>query len=299
MPASTESLVVAASCLGAASTSLAGIRPVEDWDRAYDNRGAVPEAGAIVAGWERDAPAFRAEIAAAGRARLDRAYGDGARERWDLFLPEGEARGLFVFVHGGYWMKFDKAFWSHLAAGPLARGWAVAIPSYPLAPAARIAQMTRSVARFLDHAAACVPGPIALAGHSAGGHLVSRMLCADVPLPAPVRARIARVASISGLHDLRPILNTAMNATLGLDEAAAAAESPALLRPVPGAALTAWVGGDELPEFQRQAALIANIWRGLGARTAAAIAPGRNHFDVIAGLADPRAALTEAALGGL
>jgi hypothetical protein len=29
------------------------------------------------------------------------------------------------------------------------------------------------------------------------------------------------------------------------------------------------------------------------------VAPGRHHFDVIAGLQDPRGALTEALLGGL
>lgn len=273
--------------------------PIEDWDQAYDNRGAVPGVEGIMACWERDAPAFRAEMTAAGRARLDRAYGDGERERWDLFLPEGEAKGLAVFIHGGYWMKFGKECWSHLAGGPVARGWACAIPSYPLAPAARVSTITRSIARFMDHAAACVPGPIAVSGHSAGGHLAARMLCTDTPLPAHVRARIVRTVSISGVHDLRPLLRTRMNKVLKLTEAEAAAESPALLRPAPGAALLSWVGGDELPEFIRQSALLANVWTGLGASAAAAAAPGRNHFDVIEGLADPAAALTEAYLGGL
>ena len=47
-----------------------------------------------------------------------------------------------MFVHGGYWLRFDRDMWSHLAAGAVARGWACAIPSYTLAPEARISAMT-------------------------------------------------------------------------------------------------------------------------------------------------------------
>lgn len=271
--------------------------PVLDWDDAYANRAHIPDAGAVIAGWDRDAPAFRNEMSAAGRARLDLPYGAGARDRWDLFVPEGAPRGLMVFIHGGYWMMFDKSTWSHLAAGAVARGWAVAMPSYPLAPHASIAEITDAIARFVTEAAAAVPGPIAMSGHSAGGHLACRMLCDDVALP--VRDRIARTVSISGVHDLRPLMRTDLNATLKLCEAAADAESPAQRRPVPGTRLIAWVGGDERPEFIRQSALIANVWTGLGAATTSAVAPGRHHFDVIAGLSSPDSALTEALLGGL
>jgi arylformamidase len=38
--------------------------------------------------------------------------------------------------------------------------------------------------------------------------------------------------SISGVHDLRPMLRTAMNQSLKIDMAEAHAESPALLEPV-------------------------------------------------------------------
>jgi hypothetical protein len=39
-------------------------------------------------------------------------------ERFDLFVPDGKARGLIVFVHGGYWQWMDKSAFSHLAEGP-------------------------------------------------------------------------------------------------------------------------------------------------------------------------------------
>jgi acetyl esterase/lipase len=161
------------------------------------------------------------------------------------------------------------------------------MPAYTLAPEARIRAMTREVAASIEQAATEVSGPIRLIGHSAGGHLVTRMLCADVPLAAGVRSRIAHVVSLSGLHDLRPFLKLAMNETLRLDAAEAVAESPALLTPVEGTPVTAWVGGDELPEFLRQTRLLPLVWGGLGIETNTVEEPGRHHFDVIDGLTDP------------
>ena len=216
----------------------------------------------------------------------------GARERLDLFFPDSATKGLVVFVHGGYWMRFDKSFWSHLAEGAVRRGWAFAVPSYPLAPDVRIRDITGNIGAAIACAAARVDGPIALTGHSAGGQLVARMACIDGPLPAAERARLARVAPISGLFDLRPLLRTRMNRTLRLDEAEAVAESPALARPLPDLHLTAWVGADERPEYVRQSELIANIWSGLGAAAKCVRLAGRHHFDVIGELTDSDSALT-------
>ena len=97
-----------------------------DWDDAYNNSDHIADAAGFPPRWARLAEAFRQRMTAAGRARLDIAYGDGARERFDLFLPDGGAQGLVVFVHGGYWRAFGKSDWSHLADGTLQRGWAVA-----------------------------------------------------------------------------------------------------------------------------------------------------------------------------
>lgn len=257
---------------------------ITDWDDAYANRAHTPDADAHIESWDRDAPAFRAELGP--RARLDLAYGPGPRHRLDLFLPATEPKGLAVFVHGGYWMAFDKSAWSHLARGALDAGWAVAVPSYTLAPEARIAGIAAEVAAAITHAAGLVAGPIRLAGHSAGGHLVSRMATADAPLAGGVRDRVAAVLSISGVHDLRPLRATAMNDTLRIDADEARRESPALLDPAPGTRLTAWVGTAERPEFLRQTDLIANAWALPGIATRSHHDPGRHHFDVIAGLAD-------------
>ncbi len=272
-------------------------RRISDWDDAYANSPHIVGSDDLPDLWATRAKTFRDECSAEGRARLDIAYGERPRNRLDLFLPRGESAGLVVFIHGGYWMAFDKGSWSHLARGVVESGYAVAMPSYTLCPEVRIADISREVGAAIAKAADLVAGPVMLTGHSAGGHLASRMVSATTPLPPSVQKRIRNVVSISGLHDLRPLMATGMNDTLHLDEAEALAESSALLRPMAGARITCWAGGGERGEFLRQNALLANVWTGLGAATAAVVEPDRHHFSVIEGLCEPGHALTRTLLG--
>jgi arylformamidase len=269
---------------------------ITDWDDAYANMPNIPGGAEFPARWATLAAAFRAQLPKE-RLRADIAYGSAERNRLDLFLPESAPRGLCVFVHGGYWMAYDKSTWSHWAEGALRRGFAVALPSYTLAPDAYISEITHEVGLAIEQAAKLVRGPILLGGHSAGGHLVTRMMCKDTPLAPEVTSRLRHVLSISGLHDLRPLLKTTMNAKLQLDAPEALVESPCMQTPLPGIPLTCWVGAAERPEFIRQNALLANIWSGLGNATRAVVAPGLHHFDVCAQLSDPTSMLTAAFTG--
>jgi hypothetical protein len=269
------------------------ISPISDWDDAYANTPHIPGGEGYPARWSALAQAFRDDLDAAGRAELDLAYGGAQREKLDLFHPKGVAKGLAIFAHGGYWMSFDKSSWSHLAAGAVTRGWAVCLPSYALAPQARVTTITRQFAAAVQFAANRIGGPLRLAGHSAGGHLVTRMICEDTPLSGDLRRRIGRVVSISGLHDLRPLLRTRMNLTLRLSRKEAERESAALREPLAICPTICWVGGAERPEFIRQSQLLAIIWTGLGAAAECVIADGRHHFDVIDDLIDPQSSLNE------
>jgi acetyl esterase/lipase len=254
-------------------------------DRDYANGAFIPGAEGYVPRWQAQAAAFRE--AAGARARLGLAYGPGERQRLDLFLPEGLARGLMVFVHGGYWMAFDRSDWSHLAAGALARGWACALPSYRLAPEGRIAAMTGDIRAAVALARVQAAGPVVVAGHSAGGHLAARMACADGA------EGVARVVPISPLADLRPLMATTMNEKLQIDAAEATAESPALLPRRAGVEAHVWVGGQERPAFLWQARCLSEEWA-----CPWTVAAGRHHFDVVDDLTLPGSALMEACLGG-
>ena len=265
-----------------------------DWEDAFNNGDHIPGGDSFPAIWEQRAHAFRDDHP---HLEEDIAYGDARRERLDLFYPGGPPKGLVVFVHGGYWMKMDKSLWSDLATGPLAHGWAVAMPGYTLAPDARIAGITQQIGAAIARAAGLVAGPIRLTGHSAGGHLVTRMVCDDSPLPGDVQARIASVVSISGVHDLRPLQRHSMNDVLGLDAQEAEAESPVLKAPLPGIPVTCWTGARERPEFLRQAQVLSEAWAGKTDMRPAVYEPDRHHFNVIEGLREADHALTQTLLG--
>ena len=272
-------------------------RRIPDWENAYANSVNIAKGDDWPDAWAEPAKNYRAVLVERGRARLDLVYGKGERNRFDLFLPESAPKGLVVFVHGGYWVRFDKSYWSHLARGSVEHGYAVAMPSYTLCPQTRISGITREIGAAIAAAASMIAGPIHLTGHSAGGHLATRMISATSPLSDALRSRVANTVSISGVHDLRPMMRLALNADLKLDEAEAFAESPALLRPIEGVRLTCWVGAGERAEFVRQNALLANIWTGLGALTCAVEEPDRHHFNIIDGLTDPDHPMVRELLG--
>lgn len=270
---------------------------ITDFDDAYSNADHIADAASFPPKWSKLALDYRNTLGA--RATTDIAYGDSARQLLDVFLPEGTPRGLVVFVHGGYWRAFDKSSWSHLANGAVTKGLAVAIPSYTLCPNARIRDITTEIGAAITLAAQKVDGPIALTGHSAGGHLVTRMISQTSPLDAATLDRVRNVVSISGVHDLRPLLKTKMNDVFKLDEGEAKTESPVLLTPIPDARVVCWVGAQERPEFIRQNTMLAEIWRDAGASTAVVEEYDQHHFSVIDALGDPDHTMIRALLAPL
>ncbi|HEX2146808.1 MAG TPA: alpha/beta hydrolase [Pseudorhizobium sp.] len=258
-----------------------------NWDDAYANGPNIPGGERWPDLWVEPARQYRSVQLGAGRAELDIPYGVRERNRLDLFWPEGSVAGLVVLVHGGFWLRLDKSYWSHLAHGAAARGFAVAIPSYTLCPDMRISGITEDVAAAITHASGLVDGPIRLIGHSAGGHLVTRMSSNTSPLSPYIQRRLRRIVSVSGVHDLRPLMNTRMNEHLKIDQEEAARESPALLEPLADTRLVCWVGAAERSEFLRQNALLANIWKGLGAETESIEEPDLHHFNILDGLGHP------------
>lgn len=247
-------------------------------DDDYANGPYIDGADAYPPRWAAEARVFRDNLG--DRAKLDLTYGPSARNTFDLFLPEGTAKGLLVFVHGGYWLRFDKNSWSHLAAGALAQGWAVAMPGYDLCPDVSIADISQQIATAITRIAKEVAGPISLVGHSAGGHLVARMLDKGVLTPE-VGQRLSKVMPISPVSDLRPLLQTSMNADFKMDEAAAEAESPIMMMDRYDVPVKIWVGAIERPSFLDQARWLAEAWE-----CGHVIDPGKHHFDVIDSLCD-------------
>ena len=108
-----------------------------DLSDAYANGAYIDGAALYPPRWDSASKALREALGE--QAELGVSYGPSPRQTYDFFQPDHIAKGTLIFVHGGYWRMFDRETWSFLAKGALARGWAVAMPSYDLCPQVGIA----------------------------------------------------------------------------------------------------------------------------------------------------------------
>ncbi|WP_198369789.1 alpha/beta hydrolase [Roseomonas rosulenta] len=257
-----------------------------DLQAEYDNRARVPGSAAILEHWSRDAQAFRTTWA---RSLLDLPYGEGARERFDLFLPDHDGQApLAVFIHGGYWQALDRKAVSHFARGMLLRGVAVAVPSYDLCPGVPLARIIEQMQQFCAILCARTQQSILAVGHSAGGHLAACLLGQDFSrFAAPLgRLVVPGALPISGVFELEPLLGTTIGQALNLSPETARALSPRF-QPRAEGALHVVVGAVESDEFRRQSRDFAQAWGGTLEEVA-----GANHFTVLEPLTDPDSALS-------
>jgi arylformamidase len=266
--------------------------------REYNNRALVPDHGEYFARWKESSERARATMT----CQLDLRYGEGPGETLDLFPARKGDGTCMLFIHGGYWRSLDKSDFSYLAPAWVDSGVSLAVVNYDLCPKVSIEEIVRQMlraSRWLwlhaeDHG--MDQDRLYVSGHSAGGHLTAMMMAAVFPvfdkrLPKDV---FKGGLAVSGLYDLRPLLHVDfLQQDLRLGEDSAWRLSPAYMPPASRAPLMTAVGGDESGEFLRQNALLGERWRKV--LLADVPMPGRNHFSVMDGFAEPDSALFKGA----
>jgi len=266
-----------------------------DYEAEYNNRARVPEHPEIFARWTREAEDYRAEAMKERRAELGLSYGSSPRQFIDLFSPRPDVTSpLALFIHGGYWRSLEASTFSHMAAGLNAKGVAVAVAGYDLCPQVTIGQIVNQIRNACLFLWRRFGQRLMVYGHSAGGHLSGCMLATDWRKfdPKAPADLVPAAYSISGLFDLAPLVHTAMNSDLRLDEVEVARVSP-LSWPVSNPRVfDAVVGGAESSEFLRQSRVVVDTWRAKGVDAHYVEVPGANHFTVIDPLTDPASAMT-------
>ena len=268
-------------------------------DAQYNNRARVPDHEQHFRRWADSSAVARQGLT----SQLDVRYGTEAGETLDVFPAAKPGSPVLVFIHGGYWRSLDKSDFSFVAPAFVHAGAAVVVVNYALCPAVSMEtialQLTRALAWVWRHAASFGgdASRIAVAGHSAGGHLAAMLLSCrwrqvgdDLP-PNLVPGAL----SISGLYDLEPVrLTPFLQRDLQLTPASVRRLSPAFF-PRPRGTLYTVVGLQESEEFLRQNQLIRDQWGPTSVPVCETI-PGRNHFDVVLGLVEPDARLHELTL---
>ena len=276
--------------------------PFDELARRYNNGAAVPDwADTLLPRWQRESERVRSDAAGA----RDVAYGPLPRNRFDVFTPKGakpvSGWPTLVFIHGGYWQRLSKDDWSVVATPFVANGMAAVIAGYTLCPQTTIrgiaTEIESAVAHLWNNAASLGINRdrIALAGHSAGGHLTAWCMTTDWTTHGLPETPFVSGTAISGVFDLEPLVPIYLNEALKLSNDEALAMSPAYRDRRVACDFTAAVGGAELEEFLRQNQLLGKLWKDV---TEWEI-PGLNHFTIIDELTRDDSALFKRVAAGL
>lgn len=159
----------------------------------------------------------------------------------DVFKPTLSAanKPVVIYIHGGWWQWFSKDHFSFVAKPFNEAGATVYIPAYKMAqdwentanPIQVIFQQLKTaIAQVLLKAEKNQAGKVYITGHSAGGHLAAMMTFVnwqeEFGLSDRQVSRIAGIIPLSGLYDVRPLVNSFVNDAMGIDEMAAEQVSP-------------------------------------------------------------------------
>ncbi|MDA7948240.1 MAG: alpha/beta hydrolase [Hyphomicrobiaceae bacterium] len=257
----------------------------------YNARKTVPDHEKVSRRWDEEAAQYRAQAT----WDLDIPYGTGEREKYDFFPVDRPDAPLCVYIHGGYWRSRDRKTFSHIAKGLNAHGVSVAIPSYDLVPNVSVADIIEQMRAFLVKLWENTSTRPVVAGHSAGGHLTGAMLMTDwSSVEGAPDDLVTSAFALSGLYDLRPLLETDINDDLRLTPESAREASP-MFWPVPRPDLkcVVAVGARESEPFRMQSRDIADTWKRAGVDTEYLEVADRDHFTVVNEFSTPGTALFE------
>ncbi len=149
------------------------------------------------------------------RVEADLAYGNGARQKMDLYVPEGltAPAPVILFFYGGSWQSGEKATYRGVGQALASKGFIVAVADYRVYPEVRFPDFVDDGAqavRFLRSAVKTRggdPSRLYLAGHSAGAH-IAVMLASDPTYLRKVGGELSwlrGVVGVAGPYDILPL----------------------------------------------------------------------------------------------
>lgn len=235
---------------------------------------------------------------------LDIPYGPGPCQLIDVYLPRFPCPNppVLIYIHGGYWQLLSKDLSGFMVPPLVDLGIVVVAPEYTMAPKGDLDQMVaemRKAVAFVAKQYSQFSG-IYLCGHSAGAHLVAMVLATDWSQPEyGIQPNIRGAMLVSGVYDLRPLLNTYVNDPLKLNMEAAVRNSPELFPDAIWASqlghrLVIAVGQHDPPEFRRQSLEFHQRLVKCGLPAVLIDVAKTDHFDIVERFNLPDYELTQA-----
>ena len=270
-------------------------------DAAYDQAVYQPNILQLNKRWASNSARTRARIGEPER----RAYGDSEIEQLDLFRTAKSNAPIFVFIHGGAWIRGDAKSYSAPAEMFVGAGAHYIVPDFTsvadaggsLFPMAE--QMRRAIAWVWRKAASFGgdPNRLYIGGQSSGAHLAAVALTTDWPREFDVPADIVKGGlCTSGMYELASVRLSARANYVKFTDAMVEALSPIRHLDRLGAPVIVSYGTYETPEFIRQAKEFATAVRDAGKLRELVVAENYSHLDLPETLCNPYGLLGDAVL---
>ena len=266
----------------------------EALDRQYNNRLQVPEFATYLDQWELKSRQTEKQYPVIQNI----AYGNHTREFLDVYPSPMPYSKTLIFIHGGYWQRFDKSMFQFVAGAFHHYNITTVILNYPLAPAVSmdgIVSSCRKTVLWLRDNLSGFNGDanhLYVAGHSAGAHLMAMLMASEWQPGNPgIGTEIFKGAcALSGLFNLVPVQLSEVNQGLQMDASTALKNSPVLLKPHIQCPLILAVGGTETGEFKDQSRELYTCWKEIIPASLSQLSE-LNHFSILDALCDPTTAL--------
>jgi arylformamidase len=261
-------------------------------DAAYDQTAYAPLIGQILKRYATSSNETRAHLGAPKRL----AYGPTPVEALDLYPAKKPNAPIFVFIHGGAWLRGEAKNYGFPAELFVNAGVNYIALDFIAVGAANgdIGVMAEQVRRGIAWAyknAASFGGDASqfyIGGHSSGGHLCGIALVTDWQKDFGLPAEMVKGGlCMSGMYDMKPArLSKRSSYVKFTDEMEQAMSSQRQIDKLRAPIIVTY-GTNETPEFQRQNRDFAAAVKAAGKPVELIEAPNFNHFAMCESLGNP------------
>jgi arylformamidase len=261
-------------------------------DAAYDQSFYAPMARQDIERWASNSDSVRSRLGMPER----KSYGPTELEKLDIYRTKQPNAPIFVFIHGGAWLRGEAKNYAFPAELFVNAGAHYVVPDFVAIKAANgdlrvmADQVRRAVAWVYKNAAnfGGDPNRLYVGGHSSGGHLCGATLVTDwtkdFGLPADV---IKGGLCMSGMYDLKPVRLSKRSTYVKFDDDMEDKMSSQRHLNILRAPIIVTYGTNETPEFQRQNRDFAAAVKAAGKAVELIEAANYNHFEMCESLGNP------------
>jgi arylformamidase len=261
-------------------------------DAAYDQLIYAPLGPEISKRLAANSEAVRTRLGQPQRV----SYGPTDVEKLDIYRAERASAPVFVFIHGGAWLRGVAKNYGFPAELFVKAGAHYTVLDFiaiePAGGDLRIMaeQVRRGIAWVYRNAASFGgdPNQLYIGGHSSGGHLCGVALVTDWQNEYGVPPDFVKGAlCMSGMYDMKPVRLSKRSRYVKFDDGMEHAMSSQRHLDRLSAPVIVTYGTNETPEFQRQSRDFVDAVRRAGKPAELIEAANTNHFEMLETLSNP------------